>query len=119
MLPVVVLLNFATACILVHYVWPQIADACILIYHRHTLSTSCNSTERNLMDSSQVTECDTLLFRFFQSVSLHTHSKIPSPLCRNVEVHRHVATFILVLQEARPLNTEVIHFPENFCKTEL
>jgi len=83
------------------------ADACLLVYHLHTLSTSCFSTERNLMDSSRVTEWDTPPFRFFQSIFLHIHSKIPLPLCRNVEVLLHVPTFILVLQAAHPLNTEV------------
>lgn len=78
-----------------------------------------NSTERSLMDSILVTEWNTPSVRFFHSIFFHTLSKIPLPLCRNVEVLRHVATFILVLQEAHPLNTEVIHFSENFCKTEL
>jgi hypothetical protein len=126
MLPVVVIINVATACVPVRcwyqgrlHLWPQLTDACLLIYHRHTFSTSCNSTERNLMESSRVTEWDTPPVRFFQSVFLHINSKIPLPLCRNVEVLRHVDTFILVLQETHPLNTEVIHFPENFCKTVL
>ena len=56
----------------------------------------------------------------FLLIHLPSYSfKIPLPLCRNVEVLRHIVTFILVLEEAHPLNTEVIHFPENFCKIEL
>jgi hypothetical protein len=59
-----------------------------------------------------MTAWDTPPIRFFQSIFLHNiHSKITLP-CRNVEVFRRVATFVLALQEAH-LNTE------NFFKTEL
>jgi hypothetical protein len=57
---------------------------------------------------------------FFQSTFVHNFRlKIPWHFCRNVELPRHVtATFVLVLQEAHPLNTETIYFPEHFCNTE-
>jgi len=39
----------------------------------------------------------------------------PSLLSQNAEaVHHVVATFVLVLQEAYPLSTEVIHFSRKF-----
>jgi hypothetical protein len=32
---------------------------------------------------------------------------------------RVMATFVHVLQEAHPINTQAVHFPENFCNTKL
>jgi hypothetical protein len=127
MLPVVVPLNFATACIPFFYtigglIYGHVqAEAFLLVYCCVTLSTSCNPTERNLMGSSWVTKRAKSLVHFFQSIFLQSaHLKILLPLWQNVEVLYHViATFVLMVQEAHPLYTEVICFPENFYKTEL
>jgi hypothetical protein len=80
---VVVPLNIATACICFWYhlplhLWPLPTDAFLLVYHRDTLSTSCNLTERNMMDSSRVTERSvssnpsffTYFFQKFRDISL-------------------------------------------------
>lgn len=58
---------------------------------------------------------------FFQSTFLcNFRSKFPSPLSWQAELPSHVAAiFILVLQEPHPLNTKVIHFPENFFDMKL
>jgi hypothetical protein len=54
----------------------------------------------------------------FLSIYLHNlRSKIPSSLCRNADVLLHVVVF--VLQDARPVNGLVIHFPENSSNMEL
>jgi len=46
--------------------------------------------------------------------------KIPFLLLKSVGVFHHVmATFVHVLQEAYPINTHAVHFPENFCNTKL
>jgi hypothetical protein len=103
------------------HLWPVWADVLLLVYRCHTLLTSCNPTERNLMGSSWVTKQATSVVCFFQSVFLQSvHLKILLAFCQNVEVLYHViATLVSMMQEARPLYIEIIYFPEHFYKTEL
>ena len=104
-----------------HHLWPVWADAFLLVYHCHTLLTSYNPTERNLMGSSWVTKQATSLVCFIHSIFLQSvRLKILSPFCQNMEVLCHViATFVHMMPEAHHLYTEVIFLPENFCRTEL
>jgi hypothetical protein len=76
------------------------------------LSTSFNSTGRNLIGLSQQTERAKPPVHLFPSVFFHNlDSKIPLLLCQNAKVFHHaVAAFIFTLQEAHPLNAAVIHF---------
>lgn len=117
MLPVVVPLSTATTCpswFPIPMAASFLASTNLVVYSWDTLSTSCNSMERNLMGISWVIKQANPLLRIFQSIYLYNfHSKILLPLCQNLEVPCHVVdTFILVWKQACPLNMEVIHCPE-------
>ena len=100
MLPVVVPLSVATACIpffLYHrrlHLWPVWADVFLLVYCCHTLLTSCNGTGRNLMGSSWMTKQATSLVCFFQSIflqSVHLYIVAFLPKCGGaVSCHSHI-----------------------------
>jgi hypothetical protein len=92
-----------------------------LVCHHDTLSTSCILSEINITYLSRETDCANPPVHFFLSIFLYNLcSKVLLPLCRNVEVLRHVVVpFIFMLQEAHSLNATVINFPENACNMEL
>jgi hypothetical protein len=113
-------LNVAIACVPIRFwyqhrlrLWSLLTEALLLVYHPHMLSTSCNSTERYMIGSSRETERANSPVHLLFSISLRDLlSKIPFPLCQNVELLRHVvATLVFVLQLTH-LNATAICFPE-------
>jgi hypothetical protein len=103
MLPSVIPFNFVTGSVpfLCWYqrqlhLWALATGTWLLTYHHHALATSRNPTALHLIGSRLVRECAKPQAHLFLSINVHDiRFKIPSLLCRNVEMPSYVVTFHL------------------------
>jgi hypothetical protein len=101
------------------HLWSILTDAFLLVSHRDTL----DFMQPHIKKSNGFQSCDhagqaTGLLPIHLPLKFSL-KKTPLPLYRNVEVPLHLAVTFITLNEARHLNTDEVHFPENVCTMEL